>query len=67
MESVAGIREVGDAGRTIRITPHLAKLKTLDVRYPTPCGILKVCCRTDEKGETFFEYEAPEGLQVICE
>ena len=64
MESVAGIREVGNEGRTIEIDPHLAGLNSLDVQYPTPCGILKVSFRKKEDGTVDTVFEAPEGLTV---
>ena len=66
MESVAGIREVGDEGRTIEIQPHLSGLKKLDVSYPTRSGILKVSYKTDEDGKVSFDYAAPEGIRVKC-
>ena len=64
LESIAGIREVGDEGRTIEIRPHLSSLKKLDVQYPTPCGILKVSYTTDADGNVSFNYEAPEGILI---
>ena len=66
MESVAGIREVGDEGRAIEIQPHLSGLRKLDVTYPTRSGILKVSYKTDEDGKVSFDYEAPEGVRVKC-
>lgn len=56
---------IGDAGKTVTIKPHLGDLEFVEGTFPTKFGVLKVRHEIGSDGKIETEIDAPEGLKVI--
>lgn len=59
--SVAGIQLLSPVGRTWRIAPMLADLKSVDAGFATSLGTFSSKIEIGEDGSLSMEFEAPEG------
>ena len=64
MEQIGGIEILEPGCKKVRISPHLAGLDWIKVKYPTPYGDIRVYAENTSNGvET--EIDAPEAIEVI--
>lgn len=64
MEQIGGIEILEPGCKKVRISPHLAGLDWIKVKYPTPYGDIRVYAESTSNGvET--EIDAPEAIEVV--
>ncbi|MBE6569151.1 MAG: hypothetical protein E7658_02900 [Ruminococcaceae bacterium] len=63
---VVGVIEILEPGCTkIRIMPRLGGLGYVEVRYPTPHGILRVVHTRMDDGSVKTDVDAPDGVCIV--
>lgn len=62
-EEVLGIKILEAGCRSVEISPELGFLRFAKGTYPTPLGVIEVCCEATEKG-VVVKYNAPDSIKI---
>lgn len=64
-ECVLGIHIAAPGCKTIRLKPDLGDLEWAKGTFPTPAGVLTVCCKRNADSSIAVTYDAPKGIEVV--
>ena len=65
MQYVLGIMPIADGCKRIRLNPQLGSLQYAKGSFPTPKGLLTVCCEKQPDGTIDVRYTAPDGIEIV--
>lgn len=65
MQYVLGIMPIADGCKRIRLNPQLGSLQYAKGSFPTPKGLLTVCCEKQLDGTVDVRYTAPDGIEIV--
>ena len=57
--------DIADGCKRIRLNPQLGSLQYAKGSFPTPKGLLTVCCEKQLVGTVDVRYTAPDGIEIV--
>lgn len=63
-ERIGGIKILEPGCKKLRISPDIGNLEWVDIKYPTPYGIVKIESRKENE-QTITKITTPEGIEIV--